>query len=144
MSVDFVVFDADAAPRSGKAFRAWYDKQVDWDMDSPFPAPAILSPSLQLWYASMITRFPDMHRSQSNGDTAIDYCFSEHFMYCSMSPSRSNDAWKLAQELASTNGLGTYDPMSDDELSNRCIVFPEGPLPDEPSWISRIFGKSKG
>ena len=144
MSVDFVVFDPDVAPRDGKRFRAWYDEQVDWDIDAPDPEPSILSQPIRNWYDSMTARFPDVNRAQAEGDTAIDYGFNKHFMYCSMQPARSNEAWKLAQELAATLNLGTYDPMSDDERSNRCIVFPDGPLANNPSWLSRIFGKIKG
>jgi hypothetical protein len=144
MSVDFVVFDPDVAPRDGKRFRAWYDEQVDWDIDSPDPAPSILIPPLKRWYDSMTAQFPDMVRTPSEDDGEIDYCFNKHFMYCSMRPAKSDHAWKLAKELAANLNLGTYDPMSDDERNNSCIVFPDGPLANDPSWLSRIFGKTKG
>ena len=66
MSVDFVVFDPDVAPRDGKRFRAWYDEQVDWDIDCSRPsADSILGISpLQRWYDSMTAQLP-RHESDS-------------------------------------------------------------------------------
>jgi hypothetical protein len=144
MSVDFAVFDPAVAPRSGTSFRNWYEEQTNWDMEEPDPELDILAQPLRRWYEAMVARFPDMNRSPTETDTNIDYCFTPHLIYCSMRPQHSNQAWKLAQELAATEGIGSYDPMSDDERNNRCIVFPDGPLPNEPSWLSRIFGKNKG
>ena len=144
MSFDFVVFDPNIAPRDGKQFRAWYDVQVDWDIDAPDPAPDVLVTPLRQWYDAMIRQYPDMVRSGNDTPMAIDYCFNAHFMYCSMAPEYGTQAWALAKELAQQFGLGTYDPMSDDERNNGCIVFPDGPLPNPPSWLSRLFGKSKG
>jgi hypothetical protein len=144
MSFDFAVFDPDVAPRDGKGFRKWYDRQVDWDIDAPEPSPNILVKPLRRWYESMTAQFPDMMRAGAEGETAVDYSFTEHFVYCSMSSKRGDDAWALARKLAAEIGIGTYDPMSDDERRNDCIVFPDGPLPNDPSWLSKLFGKTKG
>jgi hypothetical protein len=144
VSFDFAVFDPAVAPRDGKGFRAWYDQQVDWDIDAPDPEPSILAQPLRQWYEAMTVQYPDKIWSGADGDAAIDYCFTQHFIYCSMSPNRGADAWKLAQKLAVDLGIGTYDPMSDNERDNSCIVFPDGPFPNPPSWLSRVFGKATG
>lgn len=143
MSVDFAVFDTNVAPRTGSAFRAWVAQQTDWDGDGPDPETGALSPSLKQWYDAMNAQFPDLTRSGAQGPEAIDYSFSPWLIYCSMTSSQQADpAWALAKDLAARFRVGTYDPMSDDGRSNKCIVFPDGPLANDPSWLSRIFGKS--
>ncbi|HSG34457.1 MAG TPA: hypothetical protein VLA37_07970 [Sphingomonadaceae bacterium] len=143
MSVDFVVFDPAVAPREGKAFRSWYEAQVDWDLESD-PAPEELIPPLLQWYQAMVAQFPDMIRNDADGDDAIDYSFTPHFMYCSMAATKAaNAAWSMARAKAAELGLGTYDCMSDDGRDNRTIVFPEGPLENAPSFLSKLFGRSK-
>ena len=145
MSVDFAIFDPAFAPRDGKAFRTWYQSETDWDIDVPYIEPEALTPPLLEWYRAMTKRFPDLIRSDAEGVEAIDYCFTAQFMYCSMaSSSHANDAWKRGKELAATHNLGSYDCMSDDGRDNRCIVFPDGPLANEPSLLSRIFQKIQG
>jgi hypothetical protein len=144
VSFDFAVFDPTVAPRDGKRFRSWYDEQVDWDIDAPDPSPSILVEPLHRWYSAMTSRFPDLIRSKAEGETAIDYCFTKHFIYCSMLLNHGDEAWDLARKLAAEIGIGTYDSMSDNERHNSCIVFPDGPLSNDPSWLSRIFGKTKG
>ena len=144
MSVDFAVFDPVVAPRDGKAFRAWWDEQVDWDVDVPYPELSILVPALRQWYDAMSAQFADMIRSDEENEIAIDYSFTSHVIYCSMPSKRANDAWAMAQKLAVDFSIGIYDVMSDDGRDNKCIRFPDGPLPNPPSWLSRIFGKTKG
>ena len=142
MSADFVVFDPAYAPRDGKAFREWYASRTDWDIDAPDPHPEILTTQLRAWYAAMTEQFPDLNRSEQDGVDVIDYCFTRDFMYCSMAPERANDAWALARSKADELDLGTYDCMSDDGSNNGAIVFPDGPLPNEQSFLSKLFGKA--
>lgn len=134
-----MVFDPDTAPRSGKEFREWYFRETDWDVENPDYGSKLALPPLREWYERMTERFPDLNGMSldmsSSEDSQlnkplIDYSFAPHLVYASMRPEQSDEAWELAQSLAKEFGLGTYDPMSDDESHNHCIRFPDGPLPD--------------
>ena len=142
MSSDFAVFDPAFAPKDAKAFRAWYDERMDWDIGDPDPQPELLTAPLRSWYAAMIAQFPDLNRGGADDLDAIDYSFTKDFIYCSMAPARADEAWELATSKAKELGLGTYDCMSDDGRNNQAIVSPGGPLANDPTFLSRLFGKA--
>ena len=142
MSFDFAVFDPERAPKDAKAFRAWYDEKMDWDIDAPDPQPEILTAPLRSWYSAMAAQYPDLNRGGADALDAIDYSFTADFIYCSMAPELGDEAWALAASKAGELGLGTYNCMSDDGRNNQAIVFPGGPLASDPSFLSRLFGKA--
>jgi len=144
VSCDFAFFNPDAAPRDGAAFRAWYEEQMDWDVNESDPEPSILAPALLGWYLAMTSRFPDMARASVDASACVDYSFTPDFIYCTMPTTAAVDHFeKLAKQKAQEFKVGIYDPMSDDGRDNRCIVFPDGPLPNPPSFFSKLFGKAK-
>jgi len=138
MSIDFMVFDPTVAPRSPKGFRAWYRVQTDWTDDDAYSDSSVSVPAIQSWYREMTTRFPDANQpvvdAGAINETYGDYNISRSIYYVAFRPQVADDAWVLIQALAAKHQLGTYDPNSDDERSNDCIRFPDGPLdPDLPS-----------
>ncbi|MEM8576063.1 MAG: hypothetical protein AAGF48_15750 [Pseudomonadota bacterium] len=145
MSADFAVFDPASAPKDGLAFRKWYEDRMEWDESENVDDPALLSSSLRSWYTEMTSQFPDFVLTDTDDRNGMDYSFTNGFIYCSMpsGPGDANSAWSLAKRKAKQFGVGTYDCMSDDGRDNSCIVFPDGPLPNPPSFFSRLFGKAK-
>ncbi len=147
MSVDFVVFDPTDAPREAAAFRQWYADVAEWrDGESNFD-PKHSSPALQNWYAGMTGEFPNLNLAGEDAHTDdrwVDYSFGRHVIQVGMTSRHANEAWALAKAKAADLGLGTYDCMSDDGRNNRTIVFPDGPLQNEPSFFAKLFGKMKG
>ena len=146
MSVDFVVFDPSGAPREGKAFRQWFFETSEWADGELNFNPNHSSPPLQQWYQAMSERFPDLGQAREDADADerwVDYTFGRHLIQVSMTPKFANEAWSLAREKAKELGLGYYDCMSDNGKDNRTIVFPDGPLASEPSFLAKLFGKSK-
>ena len=131
-----MVFDPASAPRSPRAFRAWYREQTDWTDD--YDDPSIATPAIHSWYREMTARFPDGNQPgvdpQSIDETYGDYNFTRDVCYVAFRPQVADEAWALIRMLAAQHQVGTYDPNSDDERNNDCICFPDGPLgPDAPS-----------
>jgi hypothetical protein len=146
MSIDFMVFDPASAPRSPRAFRAWYRDQTDWTDDCN--DPSIATSAIQGWYREVATRFPDANQPGVDprviDETYGDYNFTGHICYVAFRPRVADEAWALIQAVAAKHQLGTYDPNSDDEFNNDCIRFPDGPLsPDGPTdgGMFRFFGR---
>ena len=146
MSVDFVVFDPAGAPREGKAFRQWYFDTAEWSEGESNFDPKHSSPRLQQWYQAFSEQFPDVQEAPEDAeidDRWVEYSFGKHLIQIGMTSRLANEAWSLARDKARELGLGYYDCMSDDGKNNRTIVFPDGPLENEPSLLAKLFGKSK-
>ena len=144
MSADSVVFDPSDAPRDGKAWREWFRglQEAELPDEGEFER---LTPSLRAWYDAMITRFPDFIRTETDDPNGMDYSLMGSAILFDMprGPGDFDEAEKFASQQAKNLGLGTYDIMSDDGRKGRHIVFPDGPLPNPPSFFSKLFGKAK-
>ena len=130
MSIDFMVFDPTSAPRDHRDFRSWYYEQTDWPDDYDHD-PSISTPAIQSWYRQMVTHLPDANTPGI--DPAViderygDYNFGKHVCYVAFQPDVANEAWARVRSVAAEEGLGTYDPNSDDERSGDSIRFPDSP-----------------
>jgi hypothetical protein len=149
MSIDFMVFDPASAPRDHRDFRSWYYQQTDWPDDYDHD-PSITTPGIQSWYQQMIVHFPDANvqgvEPQAIDERYGDYNFAKHICYVAFRSTVANEAWALVQSFAADNGLGTYDPNSDDERSGASIRFPDGPVSvdvPERRGIRSFFGRRR-
>jgi hypothetical protein len=145
VSAEFAVFDPATAPRNGAAFRAWFEERLAMEVAEAEDKPDLLTPPLRAWYDAMTARFPDFIRTETYDPGGMDYSFSSDTIHFVKPRARGFDQVEsFAKQKAADFGLGTYDIMSDDGHKGRYIVFPDSPLPDPPSFFSKLFGKANG
>ncbi|MEO1922448.1 MAG: hypothetical protein ABGW84_11265 [Sphingomonadaceae bacterium] len=126
MSVDFAVFDPTAAPSEPRAFRSWFETQMDLIEESVFE-PSELAEKLRSWYDAMIAEFPDITRATPSSNKCIEYSFTPSFIYCSMPTPFAEKAEALSNSLVQAQGIGKYLPMFDDGQNDKCIIYPDSP-----------------
>jgi len=125
MSYDLMVFDPAVAPRDRAAFKAWYEKVVDWPDDESAFDPATSSSALQEWYRSMLPKWPDMQdtaNDDSDNPHITGYSFAAHAIYVDFRWSVAEEAYDDVRSAAVSHQVGFYD-VSGDEGDGE-IYFP--------------------
>ena len=131
MSYDLMVFNPAVAPPDRLAFKAWYEKVVDWPDDNSVFDPATSSADLRAWYEAMLRNWPNMQEiedDQIDDPKVTGYSFSPHAIYIDFRWTVAEEAYVATRSLAIEHGVGFYD-VSGDEGDGE-IYFPgDAPRP---------------
>jgi hypothetical protein len=113
VSFDLMVFDASVAPRSRKAFMAWYEKQTEWSESHGYNNLEIPAPALRAWFQDLIKNFPPMNGPLASDDPdnpkVTDYSLGRSVIYGAFAWSEAEAAHKHVKELAAKHGVGFFD-----------------------------------
>jgi hypothetical protein len=120
MSYDLMVFDTNAAPRSGSEFTAWYDQITEWNEGLDYNDPANLSPALRACYKDMIGAFPAMNGPDQTDDFdssyVSDYTCARSVVYVAFAWSVAELAHNMLVQLAEKHGVGFFDVSGNSDV----------------------------
>ena len=112
-----MVFDPIAAPRDRKEFLDWYRKQTEWSEGHSYDDPAVTTPGLSNWFASISNEFPLRNGPVASCDyenpKVTDYSIGEKVIYAAFAWSQSGVAFETVNSLAGQHGVGLFDVSSD-------------------------------
>ena len=118
MSYDLMVFDPPAAPRTRKAFMAWYGEQTRWSESHGYDDPAVATPALRAWFMEMTTTFPAMNGPFASDDEEhphlTDYSIGRSVIYAAFGWPDAEAARKRVLTLAARHKVGFFDVSASD------------------------------
>ena len=117
MSYDLMVFDPSVAPRDRKEFLDWYRKQTEWSEGHSYDDPAVTTPDLSNWFASISKEFPPMNGPLASDDyenpKVTDYSTGKEVIYAAFAWSQAEVAFEAANSLAAQHGVGFFNVSSE-------------------------------
>lgn len=112
LSYDLAVFDPEVAPRDRDEFRAWWEKQSEWQEPHSYDDPTVSAARLRSWFMEMISPFPQMNGpfASKDFDSAVtDYSVGKSVIYAAFAWSKAEQAYTTMLRLAGKHGVGFYD-----------------------------------
>ena len=138
MSYDVVVFEPSTTPRERAMFKAWFERQTDWDDDHDYMNPASTTPALREWYEAISRDYPAMNGPDACDDEAMDrsgdYNFGPDFIYVTYPWSLAEEIYDRVRTTAVEQKVGFYDVSADEGDGE--IYFPGDQLrpPSQGNW----------